>query len=123
MHAHQRENSSAGRAQPCQGWVGSSNLLSRSKFKTSVLQVRGFLYQQSQIWLSGRVAIQRIANPWTSVRLRPQPPLFNGIEVDINQSSDAQVAKSVDAGDLKSPGGNTVPVRVWPWAPFIFKHH
>ena len=31
------------------------------------------------------------------------------------------MAKSVDAGDLKSPGSNTVPVQVRPRAPLIFK--
>ncbi len=27
-------------------------------------------------WLGGRVVMQRIANPWTPVRFRPQPPNF-----------------------------------------------
>ena len=56
-------------------------------------------------WLGGRVVMQRIANPWTPVRFRPQPPTY------------AQVAELVDARDLKSLEGNFVPVRLRPWAP------
>ncbi len=44
--------------------------------------------------LCGRVVMQRPAKPCTPVRFRPQPP----------KSSIAQVAKQVDARDLKSLG-------------------
>ncbi len=50
--------------------------------------------------------MQRPAKPWTPVRFRPQPPKY------------AQVAKQVDARDLKSLGAyHSVPVRLRPWAP------
>ena len=37
--------------------------------------LRGFPLQ----WLGGRVVMQRIANPSTPVRFRPEPPFFNGL--------------------------------------------
>ncbi len=57
------------------------------------------------------MAMQRIANPWISVRLRDPPPLFE------NTSCSARVVELVDTRDLKSLAGNSVPVQVRPRAP------
>ena len=43
------------------------------------------------------------------------------IIINCEITHDARVAKLVDAGDLKSPGSNTVPVQVRPRAPLIDK--
>ena len=61
------------------------------------------------------MAMQRIANPWISVRLRDPPPLFE------NTSSSARVVELVDTRDLKSLAGNSVPVQVRPRAPIPYK--
>ena len=48
--------------------VASSNLVSRSNFS-----LRDWV---CTFWRNGRMAMQRIANPWISVRLRVPPPLY-----------------------------------------------
>jgi hypothetical protein len=58
------------------------------------------------------MAMQRIANPWISVRLRVPPPLYSKEHL-------ARVVKLVDTRDLKSLAGNSVPVQVRPWAPLV----
>ena len=70
-------------------------------------------------WLGGRVVMQRIANPWTPVRFRPQPPYK--IVYIRKMLNNARVVELVDTRDLKSLEGNFVPVRVRPRAPFIKK--
>ncbi len=64
--------------------------------------------------LSSKVVMQRIANPSTPVRFRPQPPKILQTKYNV---SNAQVVELVDTRDLKSLEGNFVPVRVRPWAP------
>ena len=61
--------------------------------------------------------MQRIANPSTPVRFRPQPPVTKAIDIECN-SVYARVVELVDTRDLKSLEGNFVPVRVRPRAPF-----
>ena len=62
------------------------------------------------------MAMQRIANPWISVRLRVPPPSFSLIKL-LKSAPDARVVKLVDTRDLKSLVRKDVPVQVRPRAP------
>ncbi len=67
------------------------------------------------------MAMQRIANPWISVRLRVPPPLLRATSPHQHISAtQARVVKLVDTRDLKSLAGNSVPVQVRPRAPFYY---
>ncbi len=61
--------------------------------------------------------MQRIANPWISVRLRVPPPLNASL---LSRNISARVVKLVDTRDLKSLARKSVPVQVRPRAPFFF---
>ena len=99
-------NSSVGRARPCQG--------------------RGREFESRfplQLWRGGRVVMQRTATPRTPVRFRPAPPSpASGCSKPCMLLRRARVVKSVDTRDLKSLGGNPVPVQVRPRAPFILSN-
>ena len=67
------------------------------------------------------MAMQRIANPWISVRLRVPPPYtLKQYQLTILVSTpDARVVKLVDTRDLKSLVRKDVPVQVRPRAPLF----
>ncbi len=69
--------------------------------------------------------MQRIANPWTSVRLRDAPPFYKEFLILImsvsTQELRALVVELVDTRDLKSLDVRVVPVQVRPGAPSIRK--
>ena len=66
--------------------------------------------------------MQRIANPSTPVRFRPQPPFTLNEENKVQcEQTYARVVELVDTRDLKSLEGNFVPVRVRPRAPIELK--
>src|SRR5690554_6158583 len=87
--------------------VTSSNLVTRSNI--------------SSLWRVGRMAMQRIANPWISVRLRDPPPDLR--EFKVRKNVFARVVELVDTRDLKSLAGNSVPVQVRPRAPISIGHN
>ena len=71
--------------------------------------------------------MQRPAKPWTSVRLRAQPPftvtvnVIPIVEVHLHQSPGGEIGRRKG---LKIPRDLTpVPVRLRPWAPFILSDH
>ena len=64
----EREYSSAGRARPCQG--RGHEFEPRYSLQLPTIMLKSTLRR------NGRVAMQRIANPSTSVRLRVPPPYF-----------------------------------------------
>jgi hypothetical protein len=78
-----RGNSSAGRAQPCQGW--GREFESRFPLQLRSLDTVEVFWFKLRInvtctntqWLGGRVVMQRPAKPSTAVRFRPQPPYLN----------------------------------------------
>ena len=62
--------------------------------------------------------MQRPAKPWTPVRFRPQPPFSCSLDNEFIQIK-ARVVELVDTRDLKSLGGDSVPVQVRPRAPLL----
>ena len=84
------------------GIISGFFLLGNSEIKSEVT-----LYDVKP-GLGGRVVMQRPAKPSTPVRFRPQPPFL--------LQDQARVVELVDTRDLKSLGGNSVPVRVRPRA-------
>ena len=71
--------------------VTSSSLVCRSKLSKVITPVLG---------RNGRVAMHRIANPFTPVRLRVPPPI--NTPHALNSKLDARVVELVDTRDLKS---------------------
>jgi hypothetical protein len=108
-----RGNSSVGRAQPCQGWGREFESRFPLQFSGTDRHLSLYCLKGSEItphWLGGRVAMQWIANPCTSVRLRAQPPFsITGPGGEIGRRKGLKIPRDL------SP----VPVRLRPRAPFI----
>ena len=83
--------------------VASSNLVSRSNFSNVAFAVDGLSSQRNQR-RNGRMAMQRIANPWISVRLRVPPPFFKG-----NQPAPAQLCNPCPGGEIGRHKGFKIP--------------
>ena len=56
--------------------AGIAQLVERNLAKVEVAGSNPVSRSKKVYWLGGRVVMQRIANPSTPVRFRPQPPIF-----------------------------------------------
>ena len=56
--------------------AGIAQLVERNLAKVEVAGSNPVSRSSTPIWLGGRVVMQRIANPCTPVRFRPEPPFL-----------------------------------------------